>query len=147
VTCKAGQALTNGVCGCPTGTYLPQASGACTPCSDSNCLTCTSSTCSSCVQGYYASGKLCLACIRNCAICSDSSSCQVCQPPYVYNNGSCSTVCNGFSGGVAASGAIFTCDPGCSICGMTLDGVKVCSTTLEGYSEVSGNIIRCDPSC
>lgn len=147
ISCRRGQTLIRGACSCPLGTYLPEASGSCTPCADSNCLSCTANTCSACIQGYFASGEGCEPCIDNCAVCVDSETCTTCAPRYVYSNGSCRSLCSGFNGGETASGGVFTCDPGCNICGMTIRGAKVCLTVLEGYSSVSGNIIRCDPSC
>lgn len=85
--------------------------------------------------------------MANCAACFDGNTCAACQFPYVFNNGVCTSLGNGFCGGVSSSGAIFTCDPGCSTCGMTNDGTMVCLTTLDGYSQVGDNIIKCHPTC
>lgn len=146
ISCANGMTLVNDACTCPLGTYQ-QSATSCAACSDSNCLVCTLNSCTSCVQGYFPSGNSCQKCMTNCAGCSDANTCLACQIPYVYNNGTCTLLGGGLNGGVNGNGEIFTCDPGCSACGMTADGTKVCVTTLSGYSLVGGNIIKCDSSC
>ncbi|KAL4499512.1 hypothetical protein ABPG73_009062 [Tetrahymena malaccensis] len=104
---------------CSTG-YFINASNQCEKCFDPNCLKCSGKNqqdCTSCnsvkpyflqddhsctdcaFNGYFLSSKNCLKCVPNCYNCSNTSTCDLCQPGYqVHEQTNPCVVCSQQSG-------------------------------------------------
>lgn len=96
------QCIAKPINGCPTGYYYSEISKQCSQCHVS-CISCTNSSinCTQCLPGLILVNNLCInqtkppSCVANCVICSNTTTCTLCNLPYYLfsSNGSCVSQC------------------------------------------------------
>ncbi|KAL4488340.1 hypothetical protein ABPG72_019190 [Tetrahymena utriculariae] len=101
---------------------------------DSSCLTCSQyqnpKACLTCSDGKYLESKQCKYCPANCALCSDSSKCQKCQPNYQIN--------------LKTEQCELICDQSCVTCSQPKNP-KACLTCTPQQILVNGSCQECQP--
>lgn len=110
-------------------------SAQCIACQQSNCAVCSNSTaCQLCSEGYYLSNGVCQPCMSNCESCSNNSTCSDCFNGYFLNQNSSQCV---------------QCAQGCESCTSN----SICRTCEPGFYLQSANGVstntcgRCQAPC
>jgi hypothetical protein len=119
-----------------------QSGSTCVSCS-SPCATCIINSCLTCLTGFYlASNNSCIACDSNCASCT-SKTCGQCLNGFsLQNDGTCRSVGGGINT-VTINNKIIPCDPGCSVCALSVSYKIFCTIAEQGYSIDEGVTTQC----
>ncbi|KAL4469505.1 hypothetical protein ABPG74_004758 [Tetrahymena malaccensis] len=147
---------------CSTG-YFINASNQCEKCFDPNCLKCSGKNqqdCTSCnsvkpyflqddhsctdcaFNGYFLSSKNCLKCVPNCYNCSNTSTCDLCQPGYqVHEQTNPCVVCSQQSGYYVSGKYCKQCNIACKECSGPSD--LDCIKCNQLYFQIDTTSKRC----
>lgn len=121
--------------------YIKACPTNCKSCDASYCFTCfdkfKNSACDECAPGYYNSSSICLPCMDNCEVCSDSISCTTCVDGYTGTNCDECTANTHFT---TNDGKCERCDPYCSSDGCVISKNICCTDT-----KVNPSCTGCNP--
>ena len=114
---------------CAVGSFLSGTE--CLPC-DSMCVSCqgTAKSCQSCPPGEFfnPSSAKCSSCPRNCATCTDESTCTLCRNGFALSGTSCRSCVISCS----------TCDP---------NDITTCTSCYKGLELKNGACVSCPDKC